>query len=49
MAELEAIGGIDDYAGDSALLQQIHALTEGLRGCINSLLNSSEAPGSPPI
>ena len=48
MAELEAIGGIADYAGDPALLQQIRALTEGVRGCINSLLNSGEVPGSPP-
>ena len=48
MAELEAIGGIADYAGDPALLEQIHALIEGVRGCINSLLKSSQAPSSPP-
>ena len=48
MAELEAIGGIDDFAADPALLQQIRALTEGVRGCINSLLKSSEVSGSPP-
>jgi len=49
MAELEAIGGIADYVGDSALLQQIHVLTEGVRGCINSLLNSGEVPVLHPL
>jgi len=48
MAELEAIGGIADYAEDPPLLERIHALIEGVRGCIKWLRNSSEAPGSPP-
>ena len=48
MAELEAISGIDGCAGDAALLQQIRALTEGMRGCISSLLHDSEVSGSPP-
>jgi len=49
MAEMEAISGIADYARGPALLEQIHALTEGVRSCINSLLNSGEVPGPPPV
>jgi len=48
MAELEAISGIAHYVGDPALLEQIRALTEGVRGCINSLLKSCQAPSTPP-
>jgi len=34
MAELEVVSGIPGCEGEALLMQQLHALTEGVRECI---------------
>jgi hypothetical protein len=48
-AELEVVSGIADSEGETALLEQLHALTERLRECARSVLNGSvrENPQNP--
>jgi hypothetical protein len=45
-AELDVVGEIAEREGDVALLEQLYALTDRVRDCINGVSNGNKSAGA---